>query len=200
MDQDSTLGTKVVRFGPGDIVLDGDPSPLHAKGHNSSPLFGPLLCPHPLWPTFYPSSVLSTIGSVRRAAVVAILSDNNCHPTSRPGFCVTSVYSYIQSCKVQNSLHTVFKECYNCCSVRTCGCQRGTQSSNVRHQWEVYYRVWWTMLVIKSSRRQQRPGLMETEQQLFSLQGTRQPVVGGGSWCSSRCCRSTLYQQRRPLW
>ena len=36
---------KEVGLGSGDIVLDGDPTPtLHAKGHSSLPLFGPLLC------------------------------------------------------------------------------------------------------------------------------------------------------------
>jgi len=34
-----------VGLGPGDIVLDGDSAPLHAKGHSSPPLFSPLLWP-----------------------------------------------------------------------------------------------------------------------------------------------------------
>jgi len=35
-----------VGLGPGHIVLDGDPAPLHKRGHSPLPIFGPCL----LWP------------------------------------------------------------------------------------------------------------------------------------------------------
>ena len=36
MDQDTTLLDMEVGLGPDDIVLDGNPAPLHGKGHRTA--------------------------------------------------------------------------------------------------------------------------------------------------------------------
>ena len=70
------LGTEV-GLGPGDIVLDGDPTPPKKKGHSSPPLFGPCL----LWANGRPSQQLLSscylcdldhIGCIHRCFAVLI--------------------------------------------------------------------------------------------------------------------------------
>jgi len=75
------LGTEV-RLGPGDIVLDGDPSPLHTKGHSSRPPFQPTACSgrHPRRSAFTHNQYCR-LCSARRSALLAMLP-YKCHPFS----------------------------------------------------------------------------------------------------------------------
>jgi len=83
----------------------------------------------------------------------------------------------------------------NCCSRRNMELQRSTQPADVHEQRQRQPTLRRSILVVKGSRRQQRPSGAETGQQLQRYAERSQSVVGGGSRRTAGRWRRRLYQR-----